>query len=122
MSTMSGAERIKSPPFETSTLKPELSPAFNFHPLRHLSAHLFSKDTSGTASPVEAPSRRVNSSSTLSTTARAHALGRPTVMDVRGMIAVGTETGWVAVYNFSQELKYVLGNDSTGESNLAHLD
>jgi hypothetical protein len=38
---------------------------------------------------------------------------RPSVVDVRGMIAVGTETGHVLVYSFAQELKYTLGTDAT---------
>ena len=42
-------------------------------------------------------------------------LGRPSVMDVSGMIAVGTDGGYVVVYDFSQEIKHVLGTEATGE-------
>jgi WD40 repeat protein len=42
--------------------------------------------------------------------------GHPTVMAVNGMIAVGTESGWVAVMDFKQELKRVCGTGSTGQS------
>lgn len=42
-------------------------------------------------------------------------LGRPSVMDVRGMIAVGTDGGYTVVYDFSQEIKHILGSEATGE-------
>lgn len=42
--------------------------------------------------------------------------GYPTAMAVNGLIAVGTENGWVVVMNFKQELKKVCGTEATGES------
>lgn len=42
--------------------------------------------------------------------------GHPTVMAVNGLIAVGTENGWVAVMNFKQELKRLCGTEATGGS------
>lgn len=41
--------------------------------------------------------------------------GLPTVMAVNGLIAVGTESGWVAVMDFKQELKRVCGTESASE-------
>jgi hypothetical protein len=43
-----------------------------------------------------------------------HNRGHPTVMAVNGLIAVGTENGWVAVMNFKQELKRVCGTEAMG--------
>ncbi|GMK59310.1 hypothetical protein CspeluHIS016_0703250 [Cutaneotrichosporon spelunceum] len=40
-------------------------------------------------------------------------LGNPTVMDTNGMIAVGTQNGYVVVYGFNQEVRCVLGNETT---------
>lgn len=42
--------------------------------------------------------------------------GYPTAMAVNGIIAVGTENGWVVVMNFKQELKRVCGTEATGEA------
>lgn len=36
-------------------------------------------------------------------------LGKPTVMDIRGMIAVGTDRGYIVIYGFGQEIKCILG-------------
>ena len=36
--------------------------------------------------------------------------GRPTVMDVKGMVAVGTESGRVVVFGFGQEVQCILGS------------
>jgi len=43
-------------------------------------------------------------------------LGRPMVLDVRGLIAVGTSSGYVVVYGFGQDLKHVLGTEIIGKS------
>lgn len=45
-----------------------------------------------------------------------HQGGHPTVMAVNGLIAVGTENGWVAVINFKQELQRVCGTEAMGQS------
>ena len=37
------------------------------------------------------------------------------MMDVKGMIAVGTSGGYVVVYSFGQEIKHVLGTETNGE-------
>ena len=88
----------------------ESSPAFAFHPLRQLSANLFARKGSGRSSPARPPPSRRSS-----IVVEDVVLGRPSVMDVKGMIAVGTDGGYVAVYDFSQEIKHVLGSESTGE-------
>lgn len=36
------------------------------------------------------------------------------VMDVKGMIAVGTAGGYVVVYGFGQDLKHILGTEAIG--------
>jgi hypothetical protein len=41
--------------------------------------------------------------------------GLPTVAAVNGLIAVGTESGWVVVMGFKQELQRVCGTDAIGE-------
>lgn len=46
--------------------------------------------------------------------------GLPTVVAVNGVIAVGTESGWVAVIDFKQELKRICGTESAGARNV-HL-
>ncbi|OCF72440.1 hypothetical protein I204_06819 [Kwoniella mangroviensis CBS 8886] len=69
-----------------SQQQPEISsknPAFAFHPLRRLSVNLFSREET------------------------------PAVVDVRGMIAVGTDRGTVLVYGFDQNLKYILPNEGS---------
>nr|XP_031862274.1 uncharacterized protein CI109_002239 [Kwoniella shandongensis]KAA5529346.1 hypothetical protein CI109_002239 [Kwoniella shandongensis] len=95
-------------------------PAFTFHPLRRVSAHLFSRRTSGTASPIRPlPSRKASSvlglplGGSVNGETADERLGKPTVMDIRGMIAVGTERGFVIVYAFDQEMKHVLGNEGS---------
>jgi hypothetical protein len=40
---------------------------------------------------------------------------RPTVVDVRGMIAVGAETGHILIYTFAQEVKHTLATEATRE-------
>ena len=42
-------------------------------------------------------------------------IGKPTVLDVNGMVAVGTESGCVLVYGFGQEIKCILGYEGLGE-------
>lgn len=42
--------------------------------------------------------------------------GLPTVAAVNGLIAVGTENGWVVVMGFKQELRRICGTDAIGES------
>jgi hypothetical protein len=82
-STTSNMPRAETPVVDA---QPQSDPAFKFHPLRSLSHHLFSR-RSGTSSPMRPPtSVKANGADTL---------GAPTVMDVRGMIAVGTAAGWV---------------------------
>lgn len=108
------------------------SPAFTFHPLRNLSTHLFNRNKDGTSTPTPsitppAPSRRGSSllglsrSSTQSQDTTDTGFGRPTVLDINGMVAAGTDQGWVVVYNFSQEVRCVLGNDLIGEPGLHSL-
>jgi hypothetical protein len=104
-STTSNMPRAESPVI--NHMRAQSDPAFKFHPLRSLSHHLFSR-RSGTSSPIR-PSTSVKTNG-------ADTLGAPTVMDVRGMIAVGTAAGWVLVYSFGQELKHVLGTEAIGES------
>lgn len=101
-------------------------PAFSFHALRHLSAHLFNRTrTNGEANTRPPPPSRKASSVLGFGGGRAepsptdpweNGYGVPSVMDVRGMIAVGTENGWVVVYTFGQELRCILGNESTAAS------
>jgi hypothetical protein len=43
-------------------------------------------------------------------------------MDVRGMIAVGTDGGWVLVYGFGQELRFTLGTEQIGRLKIAFSD
>lgn len=106
----------------TEAAIPPTGPAFVFHPLRQLSAHLFSKSNNGTASPVPRPQSKKStgllsrSVSYVSSVNDSSQLGSPTVLDVKGLIAVGTEKGWVVVYSFGQEIKCVLGNDALGQS------
>ncbi|CAK9786811.1 hypothetical protein CC85DRAFT_286504 [Cutaneotrichosporon oleaginosum] len=105
-------------------------PAFTFHPLRHLSAHLFNRgrdrgSESGASSPTPRPSpaKRTGSVLGLSLGRRGgeaptslpieRTLGIPTVMDTNGMIAVGTQGGHVVVYGFNQEVRCVLGNETS---------
>lgn len=98
------------------------TPAFSFHPLRQLSAHLFSRRPSGNVSPIR-PSASRKTSSLLGIPVGGPArvngdgetgFGKPTVMDVKGMIAVGTESGRVLVYGFDQDIKYILGSEVLG--------
>jgi len=57
-------------------------------------------------------------SKALSATGAAN-LGIPTVMAANGLICVGTETGFVCVFDFKQNLKCVCGTDAVGE--VVHL-
>ena len=108
---------LPAPP--TDAASPDQSPAFNFHPLRRVSAHLFSKRSSGSSSPARpAPMRKTSAQGVpalIFSGEDTSTLGRPTVLDVRGMVAVGTEGGYVVVYSFGQEIKHVLGTEATGE-------
>ncbi|WRT68910.1 uncharacterized protein IL334_005892 [Kwoniella shivajii] len=104
MSVASASSQLQ--PLQSTNLNPQQnqSPAYTFHPLRRLSAHLFLKQANATTSPLKLDSKDI--------------FGKPTVMDVRGMVAVGTDHGFVLVYTFGQELKHVLGNDGTSECSL----
>lgn len=42
-------------------------------------------------------------------------LGAPTVMAANGLICVGTETGFICVFDFKQNLKCICGTDAIGE-------
>jgi hypothetical protein len=126
-STISNAGRpyVQAPesPVIPSTEGKAQSPAFTFSPLRNLSAHLFSrKSANGTSSPVPPLDRRASSilglplgSTPVQNETHRTGYGRPTVLDISGMIAVGTERGWVLVYNFAQEVICILGSDAIGE-------
>lgn len=127
--SLAGSTRALAPHREENELGDDTlqGPAFNFHPLRNLSTHLFNRNRDGNASSAPpivppAPARRGNSllgmsrSSTQSQESAENGFGRPTVLDINGMVAVGTDRGWVVVYSFSQEVRCVLGNDQTGES------
>lgn len=100
------------------------SPAFTFHPLRQMSQHLFSRKTAAIAYSPRPPARRTASSMLGAPNGKQSAvngefetsLGSPTVMDARGMIAVGTQSGRVVVYGFDQEVKCILGSDGMGKS------
>ncbi|EAL20325.1 hypothetical protein CNBF1360 [Cryptococcus deneoformans B-3501A] len=101
-------------------------PAFQFHPLRKLSAHLFARQTNGTSSPRPDINKRAGSvlklplgSPTTKEIPEAQNLGKPTVMDIRGMIAVGTDRGYIVVYGFGQEIKYILGPEEPNETYIA---
>nr|XP_018259033.1 uncharacterized protein I303_08576 [Kwoniella dejecticola CBS 10117]OBR81191.1 hypothetical protein I303_08576 [Kwoniella dejecticola CBS 10117] len=72
------------------------TPFFVFHPLRRLTMHLFRKQDGNAGSKSSDQS-----------------LGTPTAMDVRGMIAVGTDRGFVLVYGFGQDVKHILGNEGS---------
>ena len=86
------------PPIPATPQMPIKSePAFNFHPLRQLSAYLSLK---------QGGNQTVGK------------IGRPTVMDVRGMIAIGTEGGHVAIFSFNQDLQCVLGSEGQRASSL----
>ena len=41
--------------------------------------------------------------------------GRPVVLDVKGVIAVGTDTGWVIVFDFKQEAQCICGMESIAQ-------
>ncbi|WVQ93347.1 hypothetical protein IAU59_000415 [Kwoniella sp. CBS 9459] len=99
------------------------SPAFIFHPLRRLSAHLFGRGSIQISLP---PSKRPvadRKTSSIFNLVRTPEyddsladLGPPTAMDIRGMIAVGTEHGYCAVYSFDQEVQCILGNEGSTSS------
>lgn len=38
--------------------------------------------------------------------------GRPIILDVKGVIAVGTDAGWVIIFNFEQEAQCICGMDT----------
>ena len=42
-------------------------------------------------------------------------LGTPTVLAANGLICVGTETGFICVFDFKQNLKCFCGTDAVGE-------
>lgn len=44
------------------------------------------------------------------------ALGQPTVMAVNGLVALGTDKGWVLVFDFAQNLRCVCGTEAIGAS------
>lgn len=105
----------------------ERSPAFSFHPLRQLSASLFNRGKegrNGIAQPAPQqppPARKATFLGLPTSSSSAPPLpdpndtifGKPTVMDVNGMIAVGCESGHTVVYSFSQEIRCVLGTALT---------
>lgn len=111
-------------------------PAFSFHPLRQLSASLFNRDKengNGTANRVAAPSppppAQKTSWLTRVSTGRSGTepppdpstitFGKPTVIDVNGMIAVGCESGHVVVYTFAQDVRTILGTPTTRELSIS---
>jgi hypothetical protein len=103
-STLSGLPKADE---LTDEAELDVGPAFTFTALRHLSAHAFNRKHErrrSAAAPTGAapgqPAPDIN-------------YGVPTVMDVGGMIAVGTDGGWVLVYAFNQEVRCVLGNETT---------
>jgi hypothetical protein len=88
-----------------------INPAFVFHSLRQISSLLYSrKSTRQLPSTVKGLKIRPAFVDEIDGVA----LGSPTVLDVRGMIAIGTTNGWVAVFGFDQELRCVLGNQDLG--------
>ena len=94
--------------------------AFSFYPLRQISAHLFSRQKIGTATDPQPGTIKkegwiFSNGGKVSDNGKDPELGIPTVMDVNGMIAVGTELGFVSVYGFSQDIRYVLGSKDSGE-------
>jgi len=42
-------------------------------------------------------------------------LGTPTVMAANGLICVGTETGFICVFDLKQNLKCICGTDAIGK-------
>nr|XP_019009692.1 uncharacterized protein I206_05252 [Kwoniella pini CBS 10737]OCF48473.1 hypothetical protein I206_05252 [Kwoniella pini CBS 10737] len=97
--TLSIGSNYSQRPLEimTTTISSNQStPFFVFHPLRRLSIHLFQKQSNLNAAQVTD-----------------QFTGKPTVMDIRGMIAVGTDRGFVAIYGFGQDLKQILGNEGS---------
>lgn len=126
--SLAGPSKALAPHREETEPADEMlqGPAFTFHPLRTLSAHLFNRNKDGTSTPTQptappAPTRRGSSllglsrSSTQTQETADTGFGRPTVLDINGMVAAGTDRGWVVVYNFSQEVRCILGNDQIGE-------
>jgi hypothetical protein len=45
---------------------------------------------------------------------RSQALGQPTVLAASGLVCIGTQKGWVMVYDYSQTLKCVCGTEAIG--------
>ncbi|WVF65701.1 hypothetical protein IAT40_000432 [Kwoniella sp. CBS 6097] len=95
------------------------TPAFVFHPLRRLSAHLFGRvsDRGDQLSVRPVTERKASSIFKLGRTSECEDpppdLGHPTVMDIRGMIAVGTEHGYCIICSFGQEVQHILGNEGS---------
>jgi hypothetical protein len=69
---------------------------FKWTQLRNISHHIYS-DKAQKASAVLGTS-----------------LGSPTVLGANGLICVGTDEGFVVVYDFKQTLKCICGNDAEG--------
>ncbi|GAA5899138.1 hypothetical protein JCM8208_003013 [Rhodotorula glutinis] len=66
-------------------------------------------------SPLKRLSARVRPSSGSSAAAELmaqSALGQPTVMAVNGLVALGTNKGWVLVFDFAQNLRCVCGTEA----------
>lgn len=102
---------------------------FLFHTMKDCTKLLFQQEdqfpSSDTASPIpKSGFMRRLSSATESEDAgqfNQRQWGLPTVIAVNDLIAVGTESGWVAIMNFKQELQRVCGTDATGKA-LAKLN
>ncbi|KAL1406083.1 hypothetical protein Q8F55_007766 [Vanrija albida] len=103
---------VPAPNPDTDGMKNQ-GPAFTFHPLRHLSAHLFNRTKNGSRSSAQ-PTSSEDGPSTEGASEASY--GVPTVMDVNGMVAVGTDGGWVVVYGFGQEVRCAVGNETIAAS------
>lgn len=64
--------------------------------------------------PLNAISKLVYSQKVLNVIGAAK-LGMPTVIAANGLICVGTETGFICVFDFKQNLKCICGADATGK-------
>ncbi|ORX38895.1 Golgi CORVET complex core vacuolar protein 8-domain-containing protein [Kockovaella imperatae] len=106
------------PSSSSSKPRPFNFSAFPFHPLRGISAHLFSPDAKSIVDPPPHSARKATSflSKPPDPPRQPLPLGRPSVMDVRDIIAVGTDGGLVLVYTFDQKLQHVLQNDASASS------
>ena len=122
-SASAASSYLQSMAESTLALKEEQTnrPAFSFYPLRKLSARLFSRQERGTTTSLRPgiisreSSVLRNGGKILDDVKDSNELGMPTVMDVRGMIAVGTELGLVSVHGFGQDLRCILGAEDLGE-------